>query len=623
MAINTKRSELDAQIDEALEGFLDTMGQRWRFLIALGLLAVSFYIFLWPTRAVWGPPVLGLIGLLLRLLFAMLFAIIQFVAIFWFLARGRTYWVMPGETGIGFKDYKGNPEVLEAARQIVVLLRGVKEFQAMGGEHIRGLLLVGPPGTGKSYLAQAISTEAGLPFGYLSAPSMTSMFLGVGNLKVMALYRKARKMARRYGACILFIDEIDAIGMARSGQQGQGQGGFFGGFLGGMGGGVGLLNELLMQMDPPPADQSRWARFLRWLGLRRAKADMPPVLTIAATNLAESLDPALLRPGRFDRKIRVDAPDAAGRREVLHYYLNKVLHDPNIDIERMVNDTQGYTPVAIKYVINESVVHAHFNGRRSITYEDFTRARDTHEYGLRQPVKAMSLLDKRRIAYHEAGHTIAQLEYAPITRHRFAKVTLMRYGNLGSGVGGFSSTKPTEETFGGAATREEVLASIRISVASRAAEEVFLGTRLSGVGGDFGTATQEAARYLFQWGMEGNILNPFVFSPQMEVSPQMQVKIEELLQQQYAEVKALIERRRDEVEAIAEELIKRDELNSQDVEEILQQLQARKAGATNGDAERSGDDTLLGNLLLAENDEWSERMSVREDRAGNPPPHNH
>jgi len=610
MAMISKSSELDRQIDEALDGFLDNMSRRWRPLLALLALALVFYFFMWPSRGTWGPPLLMIVGFLLQLLFGIAFAIIQFVAIFWFLARGRTYWVMPGETGIGFKDYKGNPEVLDAARQIVVLLRGVKEFKAMGGEHIRGLLLVGPPGTGKSYLAQAISTEAGVPFGYVSAPSMTSMFLGVGNLKVMALYRKARKLARKHGAAILFIDEIDAIGTSRTSRNGQGgnQGGFFGGFFGG-GGGVGLLNELLMQMDPPPADQGRWKRFLRWLGLRRGKADMPPVLSIAATNIAESLDSALLRPGRFDRKIRIDAPDAHGRHEIIEYYLAKVHHDPNIDIERMVNDTQGYTPVAIKYVINESVVHAHFSGRTVITYDDFTRARDTHEYGLRQPVKAMSALDKRRIAYHEAGHTIAQLEYAPITRQRFAKVTLMRYGNLGAGVGGFSSTRPMEETFGGASTREEVLADIRVSLASRAAEEVFLGTRLSGVGGDFGNATTDAANYLFRWGMDGNIINPFVFTPQMDVDQAMQEKIEALLQEQYAEVKKLIERRRDEVEAIAEELIQRDELNNQDVEDILKRVAAAKHAAGNG-ASGAPDDSLLTHLLAAGDLDWREPVNM-------------
>ncbi len=140
----------------------------------------------------------------------------QFFLMFFFMARTRIYWLKPGETGVSFKDYKGNPEVLEAATRIVTLLKGVKDFKTMGGEITRGVLLLGPPGTGKSYLAQAISTEAGVPFGYLSAPSLTSALMGMGNLKVMRLYAKARKLAREYGACILFIDEIDAVGGARS-----------------------------------------------------------------------------------------------------------------------------------------------------------------------------------------------------------------------------------------------------------------------------------------------------------------------------------------------------------------------------------------------------------------------
>jgi ATP-dependent Zn protease len=221
-----------------------------------------------------------------------------------------------------------------------------------------------------------------------------------------------------------------------------------------------------------------------------------------------------------------------------------------------------------------------------INYDDFTMARDTHEYGIRQPVKAMSPVDKRRIAYHEAGHTVAQLEYAPITRERFAKVTLMRYGNLGPGVGGFSQTKPTEESVGAAQSREEILADIRISLGSRAAEEIFLGTRLNGVGGDFGSATRMAAAYLYQWGMEGTIINPFALvtpqAVQISLDGPMQIKIEGVLQEQYAEVKALIERRRDEVVAIAEALIERDELNSQDVDDILRKLEQDKAAAVGG-----------------------------------------
>ena len=130
----------------------------------------------------------------------------QFTLMYFFMARTRIYWVRPGETGISFNDYRGNPEVLEAARRIVTLLKGAKQFKQMGGEITRGVLLIGPPGTGKSYLAQAISTEAGVPFGYLSAPSLTSVWMGMGNIKVMMLYRKARKLAKEYGACILFID---------------------------------------------------------------------------------------------------------------------------------------------------------------------------------------------------------------------------------------------------------------------------------------------------------------------------------------------------------------------------------------------------------------------------------
>jgi ATP-dependent Zn protease len=243
----------------------------------------------------------------------------------------------------------------------------------------------------------------------------------------------------------------------------------------------------------------------------------------------------------------------------------------------------GYTPVAIKYVLNEAAVHAHFDGRTIINYDDFTMARDTHEYGIRQPVKAMAAVDKRRIAYHEAGHTVAQIEYATITRARFAKVTLMRYGNLGAGVGGFSSTKPTEESVGAATSKEEILAHIKISLASRAAEEQFLGTRLNGVGGDFHSATELAARYLYHWGMAETIVNPTalfgVVTNQVVADNQMQDKVERVLQQQMIEVKELLDRRKDDVVAIAEALIARDELNSQDVEDLLRQVQEEKVAA--------------------------------------------
>ncbi|MBV9706040.1 MAG: AAA family ATPase, partial [Chloroflexi bacterium] len=149
----------------------------------------------------------------------------QFVAIFWFLGRPRLYWVMPGETGVTFDDYKGNPEVLETARRIVQLLQGSKELKDMGGTAVRGLLLTGPPGTGKSYLAQCMSTEAGVPFAYASAASFRAMFIGMDILMIRNLYNKARRLAREYGACVIFMDEIDAIGGSRNQGNGLGMGG--------------------------------------------------------------------------------------------------------------------------------------------------------------------------------------------------------------------------------------------------------------------------------------------------------------------------------------------------------------------------------------------------------------
>ncbi|WP_260115464.1 AAA family ATPase [Paenibacillus hexagrammi] len=210
------------------------------WLAAIVIVGVGVYV---GGPIAWSAAI-GVFSLLFQLLYAVVFIIIQFVALFWFLARGRTYWILPGETGATWEDYRGNPEIVENAKRIVTLLKGVKEFKEMGGEAIRGFLLCGPPGTGKSYLAQVIANEAKVPFAYASAPSFQNMFFGVGNLKVMRLYKKARKLAKVYGACIIFIDEIDAIGMSRQG------GGGGGGMLMGMGGGTGLLNELLLQMDP-------------------------------------------------------------------------------------------------------------------------------------------------------------------------------------------------------------------------------------------------------------------------------------------------------------------------------------------------------------------------------------
>jgi cell division protease FtsH len=586
------RDDLDREIDQKIDSFFHRWNWKltrfvWRVLIAAFVIWLLINmipsIFTFLTTSDMGPVILQLLITAGQLFFFIGF---QFFLMYFFMARTRIYWVKPGETGVSFKDYKGNPEVMEAARRIVTLLKGVKEFKDMGGETTRGVLLIGPPGTGKSYLAQAISTEAGVPFGYLSAPSLTSAWMGMGNIKVMNLYRKARKLAREYGACILFIDEIDAVGGARSsslmgqGANGMGmspdaapQSGIRSVMMGmGMGGGSGLLNELLLQMDPPPQETSWWGKLLRMVGLRRRKVEMPPVLTMGATNLVESLDAALLRPGRFDRKIVIDRPDAEGRKDIIEYYLSKVKYEP-MPLDRMVSDTIGYTPVAIKYVINEAVIHAHFDGRQAVNYWDFTHAREMHEWGLRQPIRNMSYEDRRRIAYHEAGHAYAMVKLYKPDKERLNKVTIIRHG----GALGMAAPKPVEESY--TSTKEEELNDIQISLASRAAEEIFLGVQMTGVTSDLQQATMRAALIVGAFGMDNSFISYLPMGiggvyQAMTGGGEMKSRVDKILNEEYAKVKAMIDANKEAVIAIAEGLILRNELTDIDVNEILARVEA-------------------------------------------------
>lgn len=535
---------------------------KWRTFILWVAVLVLTGMLLWAGGPTSWNIALTIIGIVMQLLFAIMFMIVQFVALFWFLARGRTYWILPGETGATWDDYRGNPEIVENAKRIVTLLKGVKEFKEMGGEAIRGLLLCGPPGTGKSYLAQVIANEAQVPFAYASAPSFQNMFFGVGNLKVMRLYKKTRKLATVYGACIIFIDEIDAIGMSRQSGAGIGGGGMFG-----MGGGSGLLNELLLQMDPPNIDNSKISKMLRSLGLRRKKAERPAVLTVAATNLPDVLDSALLRPGRFDRQFWVDTPDYDGRVDVFQYYLRKVKRDSTLTPEAAALDTVGYSPAQIKHIVNESLVIAHQRGAQEASYEDFRAAMETYEWGLKQPLRSMRDDEKRNVAYHEAGHAVAQYLLKP--HDRVWKVTIIRRG----GALGLAATKPMHERYN--RSDSEILAEIQVCLAARAVEEVFLGKKLNGVTSDLQQATEMAGAYLGMVGMGDELFSWLATGSRADALKALRPKINELLKDQMLQVKNLVREHADFVHTIAEELLKQGDLTGEEIEQIYVRLYGR------------------------------------------------
>ena len=563
------QNDLDRSINVGMDQFGRFVKLRWLWLLLVGIVIWYFIVNIAPQLSAPSPGTI--FSTLLQLAFAIMFIMIQFIALFWFLGRPRLYWVMPGETGVSFDDYKGNPEVLEAARRIVLLIKGADEFREMGGSPVRGLLLSGDPGTGKSYLAQCMSTEAGVPFAYASAASFKAMFLGMDVLMIKRLYGKARRLAREYGGCVIFMDEIDAIGGSRN-RQGGGMG--MGGLMGMMGGmGTGGLNELLMQMDPPNIETGWFKKILRIIGLYHSRVQTQPVLTVGATNIPESLDVALLRPGRFDRKINVAAPTDKYRPEVIEYYLNKVQRVDGISIAALSQRMVNYTPVAIKHVINEGVIIAHFDGRDKITYKDLVEAQDVHEYGLRQ-LSELTPIERRRLAYHEAGHTVAC--YYLMDRYFPAFVTLHQHGDL-EGAAAFAAWRQKETIITN--NKDDILARIRVALASRAAEELFLDVQLSGVTGDFASATQMAGLYIGAYGMDGSISSFLAFNNGLGANPtalpNFAERVENVLQTQLKAVKQLFHEHSEAIIAVAEALIEREELVADEIKQLITEADAR------------------------------------------------
>jgi ATP-dependent Zn protease len=339
--------------------------------------------------------------------------------------------------------------------------------------------------------------------------------------------------------------------------------------------GGGALNQLLMEMDPPNIETGWFKKVLRTVGLGHGRIQLQPVLTVGATNLPDTLDRALLRPGRFDRKVHVAPPTDKYRPEVIEYYLNKVQHEENISITALSARLVEYTPVAIKHVINEATVIAHFDGRDKISYHDLIEAQDVHEFGLRQ-LSELVPIERRRLAYHEAGHTVAC--YYLMDRHFPAFVTLHMHGDL-EGAAAFAAWRPKETVI--TSSKEDIQARIQISLASRAAEEMFLDVNLNGVTGDFASATQLAVMYVGAYGMDGTLSSILAFQQLSGIGsgmpiPKMAERVEAVLQTQMKAVKQLFHEHSESVIAVAEALIEREELIADEIKQLIDEADARK-----------------------------------------------
>lgn len=544
---------------------------RWIRSLFLPVLIIGIIV-----GALFDPAVMRLVlaplPMLLRISTAILFILVQFVAMFWFLGRARMYTIWPGAEGVGFKDYRGQPEILEQAKQMVKLLRGVRVFEEAGGEPLNGLLLEGPPGTGKTWLAQAISTEAGVPFFFVDASSLESMFFGIGPLKVANMYRKARKAAKEYGAAVIFVDEIDAIGSRGGVAQVPPDMGFRLPIMMGMGmGGSGLLSVLLIEMSGFSLEHGWWARkkraFYKFFLRRNPPKPQKRVLTIGATNRIQALDPALLRPGRFDKKIRIDAPDLEGRRDIIEYYLSKIEHDETVDSLTLASETPFYTPADIKYLLNESLRYALFDGRTYMTIRDIRLAQPEHEYGVRSPISNLAKEDKYRLAAHEAGHAIGVRLYMP--NYRIARITVIRQG----GALGYVRFYPATEEYDYLSTYDHLRNRLRVAVAGKAGEMEYCGERFQtlGVGGDFaqirGTLYQMANA-----GMFGPLGVGIGFNQdQVKISEPVRESMEEAFRMALEEVRMALRLHRKMGEELINLLLEKDELLADDVEKFFDQ----------------------------------------------------
>jgi cell division protease FtsH len=528
----------------------------------------------------------SVVPMMMMLLFYFVIIIIQFVGMFWYLSRGQSYVIYPGEYDVSFDDVRGQPAIVDATKEVVKLFEGFKEFRKMGGYPPHGILFEGPPGTGKTLLGKAIAGQTNVPFLYSNGTAFTSMFMGVGNLKIKSMFKKARRLSKDYDGAVIFIDELDAVAGSR-GEVSSRRSPYEDPFvpkairdswavdrfiMGGMGGGMNsmLVNELLTQMDGLVLPSRRFRHIRRTLK-RKPKIPVYNILIIGATNRASVLDPALLRPGRFDRKIHVGNPTAEGRKDIAQYYLNKVKHE-NVDVDKLASATVGYSPARIKNVINEGLIFALQAGREAVTYDDIWQAMLTDEIGLKQPV-VYTPWEKEATSIHEAGHAVARWFLDPSKA-----ITIITIQKREEALGMVVSME-LEERF--SRTRDEFLADIKVSLAGMVAEHLWYDQTTSGPSSDLQAATMRAAQMVAYLGMGPSLLSYGAIPPQAYGGDTLSAllsdatfrsEVDKILDLCRDEVTDLLRRKAHCVEALRDRLIVDEQLTGEQFAHLMHAL---------------------------------------------------
>jgi AFG3 family protein len=459
---------------------------------------------------------------------------------------------------VTFKDVAGLEEAKEEVQEIVEFLKNPSKFTILGGKIPKGALLVGPPGTGKTLLAKAVAGEADVPFFSLSGSDFVEMFVGVGAARVRDLFKQAKAKA----PCIIFIDEIDAVGRSRS----------KGSMPGGNDERENTLNSLLVEMDGFGTDSG--------------------VIILAATNRPDTLDSALLRPGRFDRQISIDKPDINGRTQIFQVHLKPLTLGPDVDAKKLSAQTPGFAGAEIANVCNEAALIAARRDKKMITNQDFTDAIDRVIGGLEKRNKIISPGEKRIVAYHEAGHAIAGwfLEHTD----PLVKVSIVPRGVAALG---YAQYLPKEQFL---YNTEQLIDEMCMALGGRAAEELVFGKISTGALSDLERITKMAYSIVTMYGMNpklGNVSfydskgqNEYGFSkPYSEATSQMiDEEVRTIIENAYIRTKELLTERRHELEVIAKELLEKEVLLQDDLERLVGKRPY--GGQTNYQAHMAGTD---------------------------------